>query len=68
MEIDAKISENNLMYVRNDIIKVVGTEPKIIVNCKTALMCNSNTNIDDILESLDIIRKDLELRKRTQSE
>ena len=68
MEIDLKVHKGNLMYVPEGMMKVIGSECKGIVNCITVTIAPHTATYKDILESIEVTKKDIELRMRMQSD
>ena len=64
MEIDLKVHKGNLMYIPEQVLKIITRECKGNLNCTTMLVFPSGSSYDDVLASLDVIRQDLELRKK----
>ena len=67
MEFDIPINSNSrLIYLKKEMVKILGSKAKAIPNRCAILFYNNDTSIDDVLESLDAIKADLEHAKRLE--
>lgn len=66
VELETKITESGVLYIPKEIRQCFGRSMKIIPNATAALFFPSDTRYEDVLASLDIIRRDIEHRLKMQ--
>jgi len=66
VELETKITESGVLYIPKEIRQCFGRSMKIIPNATAALFFPSDIRYEDVLASLDIIRRDIEHRLKMQ--
>jgi hypothetical protein len=66
LEYEIKAGPQGHFYIPKRIRETLGTELKVIPNAKAAIFFPSNVSLEDVLQSLKIIRLDLEHRLKMQ--
>lgn len=68
MEFEVPINTTSrLIYLKKEMVKILGDKAKAVPNRCAILFFNYNMEIDDVLESIDAIKIDLEHAKRLQT-
>lgn len=62
MEYEFKVAEGNLMYVKKNIVELLGEEMKGIVGYKALLLYPKDADLETVKRSLEIIRLEIENR------
>ena len=63
VELRSKLSEAGVLYIPKGIRDCFGRDVRIVSNATAALFFPQETDYEDVLKSLDIIRQDIEHRK-----
>lgn len=61
MKIEGSIGDKGLMYVRDDIRRMLGKEIEMIANCKSVVIFPRGTDMKVLKQSLEIVMKDIDL-------
>ncbi len=65
VEIESNLNDAGILYIPKEIRSAFGgPKVKIVLDAIAALFFPSTSDYEDVIESLDVIRKDLEHRKR----
>jgi len=63
MEIEATIyPKQGLMYIREEVRKILGNKVKIIPNANAVLLFPADKDYESVLKSVEVITKDLQIR------
>jgi len=62
------MSDSNLMYIPRDIEKVIGNNPRALMNCSCVVLYAKGTSYEDVKESLGVILRDIKLRIKQRDE
>ncbi len=68
MEFEVPVNTNSrLIYLKKEMVKILGAKAKAVPNRCAILFFNYNMKIDDVLESIEAIKADLEHAKRLEA-
>jgi hypothetical protein len=59
MDMTIKIGKSRLAYIPKALYEVLGNSPRATPDRAAVLLFAENTSIEDVLKSLDIIKRDL---------
>ena len=61
MEFDVPVNpDTRLIYLKKEMVKILGANAKAIPNRSAILFFGSDTPLEDVVDSIDIIKQDLQ--------
>ena len=68
MDFELKIDENGRVYLPEEIRKLLdGKEIVAVANRRTVLLMPKNVHPEVVMDSIDVIKKDLEVKQKEES-
>lgn len=66
MELQSKITDAGVIYLPNEIRQSFGRQVKLLPNSCAAILYGAETPLEDVVDSVNVLLKDLDLRIRRQ--
>ncbi|MEM1589674.1 MAG: hypothetical protein QXQ47_02295 [Candidatus Bathyarchaeia archaeon] len=68
VELKTRITKTGVLYIPKELREAFGREMKIIANATASVFFPANATYEDVLNSLEIIQKDIKHRIRLQKQ